>query len=268
MEERFLTEAPSPQTILEIFHGDWSSAMPDYTGLKAVPGFAQLFEDGRITWCNEKMGPVFGMNVLELGPLEGAHTAMLHNLGAASITAIEMNSRAFLKCLCVKEIFGLTRARFLHGNFVPFLEKSETRYDLTVASGVLYHMTDPVHTLRLICRSSDRILLWTHYYDSDITAKRDDASLFATPTEEDNDGIRIVAAKRGYSDAALQWKGFSGGSAPYAIWLGRNTILDILRSEGLSEIAINFDAPDHPNGPAFAVCASRIAKTVQIDAEQ
>ncbi len=37
------------------------------------------------------------MNILELGPLEGAHTYQLR------ILAIEANAEAFLKCLVVKE---------------------------------------------------------------------------------------------------------------------------------------------------------------------
>ena len=65
-----------------------------------------------------------GFRILELGPLEGAHTYQLEKLGAAEIVAIEANKEAFLKCLIIKELAQLERARFLLGDFVTYLEFS------------------------------------------------------------------------------------------------------------------------------------------------
>ena len=45
----------------------------------------------------------------------------------ASITAIEANRRAYLKCLVMKETLGLTRTRFLLGDFVEYLRASPGR---------------------------------------------------------------------------------------------------------------------------------------------
>ena len=47
-----------------------------------------------------------GKTVLELGPLEGAHTYQLHQRGA-NIVAVEASKQAYLKCLITKEIVGL-----------------------------------------------------------------------------------------------------------------------------------------------------------------
>ena len=78
-----------------------------------------------------------GRTVLELGPLEAGHSYLLERLGAAEIVGIEANTRAYLRCLVVKEILGLGRARFLCGEFVSYLRTSDRRFDLAVASGVL-----------------------------------------------------------------------------------------------------------------------------------
>ena len=78
--------------------------MPRNSDLKSTPGFAQLFEDDRILWDEEKLGKFLSKRVLELGPLEGAHTYMLQQLGAKEIISIESNKRAFLKCLIIKNI--------------------------------------------------------------------------------------------------------------------------------------------------------------------
>jgi Protein of unknown function (DUF1698) len=153
---------PSKQTAVDIFRGEWSSQLPG--GLRS--GSIPLFADERIEWLSTKLN-VSGANVLELGSLEGGHSYILEQLGAERVVAIEANRRTYLKCLVVKEIFGLRRVEFLCGDFVEYLRHSNATFDLCVASGVLYHMVDPVELLRLVARASDQLYLWTHYYDAD-----------------------------------------------------------------------------------------------------
>ena len=64
-------------------------------------------------WLAETLGGLQGRDVLELGPLEAAHTAALLQAGARSVLAIEANKQAFLKCLIVKELCGLRDASFM-----------------------------------------------------------------------------------------------------------------------------------------------------------
>jgi Protein of unknown function (DUF1698) len=84
------------------------------------------------------------MTVLELGPLEGAHTYRLQQLGAGRILAIESNVEAYLKCLIVKEALGMKRAEFMLGDFTLYLQECTERFDLVFCCGVLYHMQDPL----------------------------------------------------------------------------------------------------------------------------
>ncbi|MHB8594153.1 MAG: class I SAM-dependent methyltransferase, partial [Acidimicrobiales bacterium] len=115
------------------------------------------------------------MRVLELGPLEGGHSYMLDCLGASGVTAIEANQRAYLRCLIAKELLGIPSARFLCGDFMAYLQDAVRRgasWDLCVAVGVLYHQKDPVSLLELATQVSDRLLLWTHYYDAEVIGRR------------------------------------------------------------------------------------------------
>src|SRR5262245_28634524 len=107
----YVTAAPRAQNGVDIFKGDCSSSLPARAGATSGGG-ADLFADPRVAWFAEVAGGVEGKTVLELGPLEGGHSAMLEALGAASILAIEANTRAFLRCLLVKELLGLRRVRF------------------------------------------------------------------------------------------------------------------------------------------------------------
>jgi hypothetical protein len=132
--DSYFKSAPGPQNALDIFRGEWSSALPPpLSDLQA--GGVGLFDDDRIKWFLKEIGGVAGKAVLELGPLEGGHTYMLEKAGAAQVTALEANSRAFLRCLVVKELLGLPRSRFLCGDFMEYLRQAGPRFDVCLAAG-------------------------------------------------------------------------------------------------------------------------------------
>ena len=81
--------------------------------------------------------------------------------------------RAYLKCLVMKEILGTERVRVLLGDAAAFLADSPVpRFDLAVASGVLYHMADPVTLLARLAKAADRLYLFTFYYDEAVMGGR------------------------------------------------------------------------------------------------
>lgn len=248
---------PTRQNIVDLFEGEWSSQLPPGSGLVSS-GKAELFDDARVRWAEEKLGPIENMDVLELGPLEGGHSYLLHWFGARSITSIEANSRAFLRLLCVKELLEITTLHPMLGDFLAWLrEEQHKRFDLVFASGVLYHMPDPLELLDLVCGVSDRLFLWSHYYDDKLIAAGSDAVLFGPPEIQTRNDFSCLGARRDYPQAALAWRGFSGGPKPFATWLTQDGILGFLRHRGMTKIEVAFDHPDHPNGPAFAIAARR-----------
>jgi hypothetical protein len=79
--DQYVRQAPSHQLALDLFKGEWWSALPDKFGpLQA--GTVPLFSDGRITWGDQVIGGFAGKSVLELGPLEGGHSYMIEAAGA------------------------------------------------------------------------------------------------------------------------------------------------------------------------------------------
>ena len=253
----YITKAPSAQNILDIFSGEWSSRLPADSNLITAPGSAALFDDSRIDWVAEILGYFSGKTCLELGPLEGGHSFMMQKMGAKKIIAIEANSRAFLKCLCIKEIFKLDKVDFKFGDFMPFLTNDKSKYDLVIASGVLYHMEEPVELLKLISKVSDQVFLWTHYYDKNIISRRDDlAHKFNRLSSFEYDGITYEYSTQSYKKA-LDWAGFCGGPNTVSKWLTRGSIIKALEQFGFADIKIGFDHLDHPNGPSFAICAKK-----------
>jgi hypothetical protein len=224
MLDRYVTSGPSAENALDIFKGEWTSKLPGEWARFAA-GHIPLFEDNRVPWGIEQVGGVAGKTVLELGPLEGGHTYMLERNGAASIAAVEAHTRGYLKCLVVKELLELRRARFLCGDFVQHLRTAPGPFDFCLASGVLYHMRDPVELLALVARA-------------------------------DGSGFPHTLYRHEYRES-LTFDRFCGGTAPFSQWMSRADILACLRHLGWTDIRVNFEVPDHPNGPCFAVVAMR-----------
>src|SRR5262249_2961527 len=95
------------------------------------------------------------------------HAYQFEKMGVAEIIAVESNTEAFLKCLIVKNLVGLQKARFLLGDFVEFLKQDTSRYDLIFCCGVLYHMQNPVELIELMAARTDRVFVRTHYFTED-----------------------------------------------------------------------------------------------------
>ncbi len=195
--------------------------------------------------------------MIELGPLEGGHTYMMESLGAESVLAVEANKRAYLKCLIVKEVLGLTRSRFILGDFVSFLRENDTEFNVCLASGVLYHMQNPCELIYLISKTSKKILLWTHFFDGQvIQSKSNLAAKFSGRIRQNYHGFDHILHKYVYGDA-LAWKGFCGADDLYSYWMSREDIQACLRFFGFKHLDIGFDDPDHPNGPCFCIVGCR-----------
>ncbi|NDF11191.1 MAG: DUF1698 domain-containing protein [Proteobacteria bacterium] len=253
----YVTSAPSNQNAVDIFKGEWSSKFPESADVKA--GNAELFTDGRVTFLNECLpGGLKGKKVLELGPLEGGHTYAMEKLGAASVLAIEANTHAFLRCLVAKETLGM-KSHFMLGDFNRYLEETKDTFDVCLASGVLYHQKEPVKMLSHIAKRSKHVLVWSHYYDEKIIHKEGShlGDYFEKqPIVQKFEGAEYKLYLKKYKEA-VSWGGFCGGTGADAYWMTRVDMKKALSKQGYKHFAESFDHPDHPNGPAIAIYASK-----------
>ncbi len=236
---KFCDEFPAPQNAVDIFKGHWASSLPG----DLQSGDAHLFtHDPRPEYAAKAFGSLSGMRILELGPLEAAHTFQLEKLGA-QVTAIEGNAEAFLKCLVVKEIFALN-SKFMLGNFVEFLEMGGERFDLVFASGVLYHMMDPLKLIKLICDAADKSFLWSHYYDPALCKGYKQRSITF-------EGYEALHYAKGYRDRSAGR--FWGGLAEGVRWLGKDDIVAAFKHFGHSRVEVIDDVQNTLGGPSFSL---------------
>ncbi len=253
--DEYVSSLPSHQNAIDALPG-WNQAFPNDFGLRA--GGVHLHNDPRILWAIEQYGSLIGKRILEVGPLEAGHTYMLDKQSPAVLDAVEANKLCYLRCLVTKEIMQIKSARFYLGDSQLWLEQRQDRYDFIVASGVLYHMRDPVRFIQDIAQRSDAVFIWTHYVD-DLTMPVGDPrrSAFVGEPEVVQVGqLSVRMLPRRYHQA---WKdkAFCGGMHDLHRWIYRCDLLELLRVLGFDDIRIWGDQPDHENGPAFSLFARR-----------
>jgi hypothetical protein len=208
-------------------------------------------------WAFDRLGGLEAKTVLELGPLEAAHSYMAQAGGAAHLTAVEANRNAFLKCLIIKELFTLDRCSFLCGDVLEYMQGSSEQYDVAFVTGILYHMVEPVRLLDLVSQRCSQIVIWTQVYDERGLANKHFARRIGPATATEYKGFHHHVHRYDYGVHA-RLGGFSGGTRPYANWLPREDLLRALDHFGWRDIEIAFDDPtSHPHGPALALVATR-----------
>jgi hypothetical protein len=252
---RFVTAAPSPQSAIDSVPVSWASAVP-VAGTKT--GTVDLFDDERVRWAIAALGGVQGASCVELGPLEGGHSYMLERAGAGHVTAIEANSDAFLKCLVVKELLGMSRCSFLCGDVSEYLASNQEGFDVCWCAGILYHMVQPVELLSLISGRARSLYIWTHYFDAaKLPPDEDKGRAFreriAVPSE--HEGFRYTLHRHDYG-AATRFGRFWGGNQPYSHWLTLDDLLGALDHLGWTGVQTRLEE-DNPHGPAVNVTATR-----------
>jgi hypothetical protein len=253
----FSRGCPSSQTALDIFSGSWWTAMPSSSGL--VAGLNPGFEDCRIPWVNSIV-PLAGTRIVELGPFEAYSTWQLAQHAPSELISVEANRFNFLKCLIIKEIFNI-KANFVHGDVCKFLLNIDEKYDFVWASGILYHQVDPLQLLQLASQRSDRIFIWTHYFDEQCISSATQGHLF---NEELNsistlDGKDFTYHFRSYGmkDFDSMPKEWSSGTGLYANWLTREDLIKALNKLGYKNIKLQVDGVRLDDLPVISLLASR-----------
>ena len=250
---KFVGKMPAAQNAIDIFAGEWLTRIPNPVGGFFASGDLALFtDDARPHWTAGMFGdPLCGLKnrkILELGPMEGHHTYQLERMGG-DVIAIECNAECYLKCLVVKEALGM-RAKFFLGNFLSYLEAPGTFFDLIMASGVLYHMVNPIRLIYLLSTRTNNVFMWTHYWKEGIPDED-------WPSERIGyGGYECTGYRRHYGSGENLSSKYMGGLGAWAVRLPPENILEAFHHFGLSEVIIHDDYEQHEGGPCMSFSAS------------
>lgn len=179
-----------------------------------------------VGWCADNLVAVDGKSVLEVGPWEGYYTVELEAAGATRVLSIENTWLNYLKCLHIKNVFGL-RAEFLFGDAEDLIGELDESFDLVFLTGVLYHLADPVQFMAHCADRTSHICIWSHYYDANLVAENTHprpygnvlSDMFVNTTEARFRGDTYRYHQFRYEDQHWGTDDFAGGAKRTGSWM-------------------------------------------------
>jgi SAM-dependent methyltransferase len=249
---RFCDAHPSHANALSLRAGTWKF---DFDRLEMDAIREWVGRDVRPRWSAEVFPGFSEFSVIELGPQDGFVTAGLEAFGVGSILAIEANVDSFLRCLLLKNALGL-KATYLLGDFLTYLDAATASADLIYASGVLYHLFDPVGLLLRCAEVARHLYLWTfHYNENAIRANAYESLCFDGVSEHRVRDEVFTYHRRFYTPDILAAPTYAGGISAYANWM---TLEDIERALHVAGYRIERMIEDSFQGiPAMNIWATR-----------
>lgn len=267
--DRLVESAPSNQIELDLFQGEWSYDIPIPNTVTGKAAVHQL--PGSVRFALKRFGPIDDLKVLELGPNECEITIGLSKEKVKEIISIETRSRTFLKCLVIANILGLKNVRFLLGNFIEYLRlRNDERFDLCFACGILYHMTDPVELIELICNNCDRVVVASIYMNDNLIHYDKSKDSTGLPpanwnivdeigTEVEYKGLKVKYFKNSYPSGRERGHIVygHGGVDDHSNIMELDDILRTFEHFGFEIVGEIRDDPDGPRGPHVVFAAKR-----------
>lgn len=218
--------------------------VPGWVGMFNVAGrnyggHIDLCNDPRLQWHIETVGGLQDKRVLELGPMEGAHTKTICD-GGAEVFAIEGDKNNFLKCLIVKELFELP-ARFIRANFCEWVNECKDSFDIVSAAGVLYHQQNPVELIFAMSKITDTVMVW---------------SQVAGETHPNGEEQTVAGYNGKINHYGKHSDSYCGGLGDHAFWFYPDEMIRCFKDAGFKYIVEKSSGPTI-NGECLLFVASK-----------
>jgi hypothetical protein len=118
-----------------------------------------------------KVFPLSGKRIIEFGPMEGAQTAGLVQLGARSVTAIEARGGSFIKTMVARYCLNWNNVELIMDDFHNADRQKYGEFDLAFAHGVYYHSFVPFFFLENLMSLSDNIFIGGYCISDSVVPK-------------------------------------------------------------------------------------------------
>lgn len=116
--------------------------------------------DVRTTIVCQELGEAIGRSsVVDLGCLEGGFSIALALRGAGHVVGIEARQRSVDPCNLVRDLLGLTNVEFRCADLHDELVRWPAGFDAVLATGILYHLSDPARSLAVMAAACRRFAL-------------------------------------------------------------------------------------------------------------
>ena len=198
-----------------------------------------------------KLLPLDGMSVLEMGCFEGHHTTSLA-MHTDDVWAIDGRIENVIKTLI--RVWGAGYEKRVSVNYIDLEQGSlqdqfralgrDDGFDLIHHRGVLYHLSNPVihiNECSMVCKKH----LFLHTQIASDEMANDEYT-------HNNKSYRVYR----YKEPKTAFSPFAG-ITQYALWLTKSSLLELLDEVGFNDVKILAEDQER-NGPRIALLASRI----------
>jgi SAM-dependent methyltransferase len=238
--------APPLKTTLRAFFMSEPSAIPSFTAHRVRIGENQWTRadgteplDAVSTMALvERAGSLAGKRILDLGCLEGGYCVAFAQLGAEEVVGVEAR-QSNLDCAdFLKRRMALANVRFVKDDVKNLSVARYGAFDISFASGILYHLDDPYAFLMRIAElTRDFLVLDTHiavegnrgHHCSGLLTRR----TFAANSYSGMEVPEYPPKASRLDIEQWRWSAFSNSTA---FWLSELSLLDILREAGFARI--------------------------------
>jgi hypothetical protein len=190
--------------------------------------------DKLIRVINEKLGPsVSSMTALDFASHEGFFTIELAN-HFASVQGFEVRTESIAAARLITDVLGVNNVTYTEIDLQKMRFDPSLCVDFVLVFGLLYHLENPIHTLRLASQLSRKhILVETQVFPYELSGSIEDGH------------YRWQRSVHGvFSLSADYSKHREGGSTNLALVPSLNALLFLLRTFGFSELRVIKPDPD------------------------
>jgi tRNA (mo5U34)-methyltransferase len=186
----------------------------------------------RRDWLREVMSTIpdtMRMTALDLASHEGFFTVELAR-HCRHVLGIELRERSITAAEMITTLLGLDNVAFRQADLLQIdaAEESALAADFVLVFGLLYHLEDPLHMLRLACRLARRhILLESQVLPYEISGRVEDGSHLWQ---------RDIHGSFGLVEDYCERR--EGGSAEFALVPSVNALVHLLRRFGCAQVRV------------------------------
>lgn len=224
--------------------------------VQSLAGIAPFYEGSAYFGPLDKLNaafPLTGKRVIEFGPMEGAQTAGLINLGARSVTCIEARAGSFIKTMIARYCFGWDGVDIIMDDFHNADRQKYGEFDLAFAHGVYYHSMAPFLFFENVMSLSDNIFIGGYCTAANAPPGPPSPMVYSFETlEYEGKTYTVKKIKTGNSyNSAVNLVGYH---------FDRNDLMNFFRERGYAVTVIRDESVHDPWGNwylEFLACRSR-----------
>jgi len=176
--------------------------------------------------------------VIDLGCMEGGTTLEFARWGYKTL-GLEARESNLERCRYMQSKMNLPNLHFVKDNMLNV--EAHGKFDIIYASGVLYHVKDPVDFIEILSRATKSVLILNTHYASDPPPPKTAAKLGEMTEYKGRKGQWFSEWPDPIDQIQLEGRRKAAYDTHRAFWLAKDELLDALKVAGFDLVFEQYD---------------------------